>query len=194
MGLISVLTNSGAQFSSRIIRLVCMAMLMSTTACIKSPAPKVTELLQISPPIFDYVGGEGLQITPSRVVELTGRCDRNSYGLEYSLTNGDSWIVIPGACPSNGRFSFILKVSRVQDVLIRAKTKFTYTEESRVTVKYVLPPSSPVLSLVSSASSDDDEFDPSMANVMAPTFSGTPLASANTRLHTHIPGMVYAEQ
>jgi hypothetical protein len=194
MGLKTVFTKSGAQVPKRMIRFVATMILMTSTACIKSPAPNVTELLQISPPIFDYVGGEGLKITPSRVVELTGSCDRHSYGLEYSLDNGDSWIVIPGACPTNGRFSFILQVSRVQDVLIRAKTKFTYTEESRVTVKYVLPPSSPVLSLVSSASSDDDEFDPSMANVMATTFSGTPLASANTRLHTHIPGMVYAEQ
>jgi hypothetical protein len=175
------------------LALIALSFSFIASGCFKSPPPTITELLQVSPPIFDYTHGNGFMLTSSRLTELTGRCDRNSYGLEFSLNGGQSWAAVTGACPT-GRFAFKIQVPKSAEVFIRAKSKFSVTEASFIKVRYVIPPTSPTLSLVSSASSDDDEYEPKAASIISSTFSGTPMNSASYRVQIHVPGIVYAQE
>jgi hypothetical protein len=132
---------------------LCLSLGMALGACAPSGSPQVTEIVVTNPPTFGGLLKRSFTTT-SFDYTLVGECDPISRGLEYSFDES-TWISIPASCPSGG-FSLPLRITRLKHVYVRALTKTGTTADAVATIRYLLPPTSPMFTLVSSSRMDDE--------------------------------------
>lgn len=176
-------------------RLAVMSIFVATSvACSQSPAPRVEELIKVTTPTL---GGtiERHYTSPSQNFNLTGECDTTSRSLDYSL-NGSTWTQFATDC-SGETFTVptLTLTEGLTKVYVRAWGKFSATSSAVANVRFVLPPSSPLLTFGSSVKSDSsDRKGIGTQNIVGDFIPGAPAAAGNLKLHTMVPGIIYSEQ
>ncbi len=178
-----------------IISTVFVALLSSTFwGCSRSKDPEVREIIVTRMPTIMGEAVSNLS-TSTNLFTVQGTCDPNSNGLQYSLNQGGEWIDIPGGCPANGQYGFDIFVTFLEEVWVRAGTRFAFTDFARANVRLVIPPTGPLLNLVtSSASPRGSATEPRLVMTMPSTFSGAPPHPAdNFKVHLHTTGIVYGD-
>jgi hypothetical protein len=169
-----------------------LAFVWVSFGCVQSPNPTVGELILINPPVFTLSSSNNATVTtPTKSITLNGTCDPAGYGLYYAIDQTSSWTPIPGDCVG-GAFTLTVPIHRISTIYARAKTKLAYTSIAQIRVHYVLAPSSPVLSLASSATSNDDSLR-NIQSVIGHSYSGEQVSSASRVINTYLPRMVYEQ-
>ncbi len=160
------------------------------TACAKSPSPSISPSVKIDPPKFD--GNITKLTTATQAFTLTGTCDSDVDGLQYSL-DGTTWSDVGGGCTTTGTFTLRANVNRTMTVSVRAKVKIFFSEPAQVVVSFVPPPTSTTLTFVSSSNSNSDR-NPNVVNTLGHNFSGQSLNNGQVALKTYLPRMIYETQ
>ncbi len=154
-------------------------------SCMKSPPPSVSDLMPIEAPAFSGANNKGIINSPSHTAIVQGSCDPKTYTLEYS-TDNSTWTQIAGACPT-GQFSISIAVPQYMNVYARASSKLSTTSTAHVLVRYLLPPTSPSLTLVNTSSSDDSSLTQNASGLI----NGVTLQSASQIVTTYLPGVTF---
>lgn len=168
--------------------------MIALTACAPSPNPKVQDLVSLSPPTLNGIT-ERAFTSSSNVFVLSGECDSNSLGMEYSKDMaGGNWLEIPDGC-SNGTFSIAIKLTKgIETVYVRGRGRFTFTDAAIARIRYLLPPTAPLITAVSSSASNvSDDIGWGTQNAIGIVHSGTPLANSRHRVSTFLPGVIYGD-
>jgi hypothetical protein len=165
---------------------------LSTISCAVSSAPNVSEIIQTQQP---SISGryEATFTSSSSTFTISGTCDKNSYGTEYSTNDGSSWTDL-GDC-TNGTFSFNVLVLSTLSVKIRSRTKFAYTGTTNVAVRLAIPPTANLLTFVSASGNARSSFtEPTLNFTMSPFLTGkrTSPAAQTYKLDLHATGIAYA--
>jgi hypothetical protein len=161
---------------------------LSLAACAKSPSPTISPSVNIESPKFD--GNITKLTTATQSFVLTGTCDRDVDGLQYSL-DSTTWTDVSGGC--TGTFTIRANVNRTLTLSVRAKVKIFFSDMAQVLVSFVPPPTSTSLTFVSSSNSDSDS-NPNVVNTLGPSFSGQVLSNGQVALKTYLPRMIYETQ
>lgn len=155
--------NMGRAYSNQMDSLVkqhmfvlCVCLVLFTSACTKSPGGSVEELIKTNPPNFNG------QLTatfwsPSNTYQLDGNCDPIGYATQWS-TDNSNWTDFAGqgGCP-NGTFTLTVNFSARKRIYVRTRTKTGFTATAIATIRLQLPPTSPNINLVNASSSPDEE-------------------------------------
>lgn len=178
-------------FSLKLRKSRSLVILFSTillVSCFKSGSPEVEDLIKLKTPTFNNKNSAIIS-SPSINYSLTGECDSQAYATEYSIDSDQSWNSTE--C-SNNLFTISLKLNGYVKVAIRSKGKFSYTDTSRVMVRYLLPPTSDTIVATSSSKADSSDLvSAGTQNVMAHTFTGESATAGNTKIDTYLPRLVY---
>jgi hypothetical protein len=134
---------------------------------------------------------QGFLTTPSEDTTLNGTCSPKSFELQYSTDGESTWNTIDGACSSSGTFSIQVHVTKTLKVSVRARSKLSYTASASVTVRYLLPATSPAMTMLASARSDDEGAS-HVQSAMGTSFDGAAVTDGSIRIGTYLPGMTYA--
>ncbi len=169
--------------ASRVGVVVCAAFAIG--ACMKSPSPSVSDLTPISAPVFNGANNQGIINSASHTATVQITCDPKSYIVEYSLNNS-TWTQIAGGCPT-GQLSISLSLPQYQNVYARAQSKLSTTSTAHALVRYLLPPTSPTLTLVNMSSSDDS----SLTQNAGGSINGVTMQSASQIVTTYLPGVTF---
>jgi hypothetical protein len=164
-------------------------LLFFVAACAKSGAPHVQELIKAGQPTIQ--GSKDIRLTtPTPVYVLNGECDSNAYGLQYSH-NQSTWMDVPGDC-KKGKFRLQLIIEGTIDVYLRAKSKTSFSPTTKVSIRLVLPPTSPFFSFASSGVTPRTQRSrPTMQNTMSSLMTGEPMTGAGIELDSQIIGVIY---
>lgn len=154
-------------------------------SCMKSPPPSVSDLIPITAPAFSGANNKGIINTPSHTAVVQGSCDPKTFTLEYS-TDNSTWTQIAGGCPT-GQFSVSVAVPQYTNIYARAHSKLSTTSTAHALVRYLLPPTSPSLTLVNTSSSDDS----SLTQNASGSVDGVTLQSASQIVTTYLPGVTF---
>ena len=157
--------------------------------CVESPAPDVKSISKIQRPLFS--GSTNTIISSSTLdYSLLGTCDPNAYLTEYSFDK-NTWTEI--ACNS-GFFTLQLNLKDgTKEVYARSKGKFNYTGIAQATIRFLLPPSSSLISAVTSSQSDDsDSLRSGTQSFISNTFEQKNINDGTSRnLTTGVPRITY---
>ncbi len=174
--------------STLAIGILMLPSFLLLTSCVDSPNPAVEDLIKIAPPTFNE-SHSSLISTPSIDFALTGSCDTQAYLTEYRLDEDEGWTQVE--C-KDGSFSIALKVQGFVKVWARSRGKFTYTDASTATVRFLLPPTSDTVAAVSSSKADSsDRIRAGTQNVVGHTFEGNSAASGTLKVDHYSPRLVY---
>ncbi|MGZ3770726.1 MAG: hypothetical protein ACXVCP_06085 [Bdellovibrio sp.] len=170
------------------VRAVFFLLSISLMGCsLESPNPSVEDLIKVQPPSFNNNAGSVIS-SPTVNYLLSGTCDPNAYATEYSLDK-NNWTEI--SCV-NGSIKIPVTVTGFIKVWARSKGKFKYSDISEVTIRYLMPPTSPSLVAVASSRSDSsDKVGQGTQNVLSQSFEGADLSNGSKRITTGLPRMVY---
>lgn len=158
--------------------------------CAESHSPNTEELITVRPPTISNVLTNGLLTTPNKNFTLTGTCDPTGFGMQYQRDGGDWTDFSPGCV--NGTWSLPSSVIRRVNIGIRSKSKFRFTAAATVTARFVLPPTSPVSTLVASGITEEDNaYGRQMA--VPHGFDGKPMISGSYMIFPHIVGATYGK-
>lgn len=188
--------NSNFLFGNTKLYLVCSSFFI--LSCVESPAPEVRELIPTGRPTIQGVYDISLTASSSTFT-IAGTCDTKSYGIQYSTNGGSSWTDLAGGC-STGNYTFNVIVFNQLNVLVRAKTKFSYTPNSIARLRLILPPTAPLLAFVSASQSPYSSLtEPRLAFTMSSVSTGArtlvplPAPLGTYGMDLHVTGTVYAE-
>lgn len=169
-----------------VLSVFCFAFIVG---CSKLSDPTSEELIKTDPPLFL---GKAMRdfTTPTVLYDLEGECDPKSFGIEYSYDDV-VWTTLPGGC-KNSHFKIHVLVNSRKQVYARAKTKFGFTSSAIASIRFLLPPTSPAYSVVTSGNAIN-EGDLGVQSSMGISMTSAPMASASMKLDSDVTGIVYGK-
>lgn len=174
-------------------------LLIALSACSESRDPTVTDLVAIQPPIFDGAANSPVNsqqkiiTTASKTFDIHGRCDSRSVGIQYSIDGGVTWQSAEESCQANNTFKITITLDKQLKLLARAKSRFSFSQETAIEVQFKLAATSPnFLAVVASGNGDAPT---TMLNFsMGQTFVGGSTTNGSLRLQTQFLGTTYSNQ
>lgn len=169
------------------LNILMLVLVTLAVGCVRSATPNVEDLVRVRAPTFNQ-SISALITTPSIAYTVRGECDSDAYLTEYSLDDG-AWTKTDCV---NGAFSFPVRVPTSIKVNARARGKFSYSDISRATIRFLPAPTSNSIYAVSSSKSDaSDQVGVGTQNVLGSTFEGNTASNGALKIQTYMPRTVY---
>jgi hypothetical protein len=174
-----------------LLSLQILMILWWTAGCVESPSGSVTEIILISPPTFMGNLVQNYSTPSLGVYNISGECDNLSYGLEYSTDGGSTWTVHPPGCVA-GAFSFnVTLVSGQTTVLVKAKTRYSYTVPGQAIVRVTPAPTSPHFQAMSSGGVTQSTIGLGIQGGIAPSLSRASLDGGTRKVKADLIDAIY---
>ncbi len=170
------------------IFLILFLAVQTLFGCVKSPPPQVSEIITIRAPTFLNKASTVIS-SPAVTYTLSGECDGRAVSTEYSIDDG-AWTQVD--CINDAFSVGPLNLAQGYSIVkARSNGKFSTTATASATVRFLLPPTSDLITAATSSRSEKSDYIGSgTQNVMA-SMGVEASTGTNIKLKTLGPRLIY---